>query len=154
MKEGIKVFFAGLAVFILAVLIAVAFFFIAGLALYFLAPLSFADVVTGEAAPDFTLTDTYGKSHALSSFKGKFVVLEWLNHECPFVVKHYGSGNMQGLQKDLTAQDVVWLSINSSAAGKEGSTTPEEANKLTAENGAAPTAVLLDGDGKVGKLLS
>jgi peroxiredoxin len=88
----------------------------------------------------------------LSSFKGKFVVLEWFNHDCPFVVKHYGSGNMQALQKEFIAKDVVWLSINSSAEGKEGFKSAEETNTLTTEKKAAPTAVLLDSDGTVGKL--
>lgn len=111
-----------------------------------------AEVVTGEPAPDFTLTDTNGQSHALSAFKGKFVVLEWLNHDCPFVKKHYDGGNMQSLQKEYTAKDVVWLSINSSAEGKEGNYPADKTNALTAEKGAAPTAVLLDGDGTVGKL--
>jgi len=111
-----------------------------------------AQVTSGQPAPDFTLTDSNSTAHSLSGFKGKFVVLEWLNHSCPFVVKHYGSGNMQTLQKEFTAKDVVWLSINSSATGKEGSVTPQEANALTTEQGAAPTAVLLDGDGKVGKM--
>lgn len=111
-----------------------------------------AEVNTGETAPDFTLTDTNGKSHALSDFKGKFVVLEWLNHDCPFVQKHYDGGNMQGLQKEYTAKDVVWLSINSSAAGKEGNYPSDKTNEMTKEKDAAPTAVLLDADGKVGKL--
>ena len=111
-----------------------------------------ADVVSGQPAPDFTLTDSNGTAHSLSSFKGKFVVLEWLNHGCPFVVKHYDSGNMQALQKEFTAKDVVWLSVNSSAEGNEGHTKGDEANDITAKKGAAPTAVLLDADGKVGKL--
>lgn len=116
------------------------------------APVAGAAVNTGETAPDFTLTDTNGKTHALSDFKGKFVVLEWLNHDCPFVQKHYDSGNMQGLQKEFTAKDVVWLSINSSAEGKEGNYPADKANELTKEKNAAPSAVLLDSDGKVGKL--
>jgi len=106
----------------------------------------------GQPAPEFTLTDSDGKSHKLSDFKGKFVVLEWLNHGCPFVVKHYGSGNMQKLQKEYTGKDVVWLSIVSSAPGKQGHTSAEEANKTKAEKGSAATAVLLDEDGTVGRL--
>lgn len=113
--------------------------------------ISHADVNIGETAPDFTLTDTNGKEQSLSSYKGKFVVLEWLNHDCPFVHKHYDGGNMQALQKEFTAKDVVWLSINSSAEGKEGYYSAEKSNELTAEKGAAPTAVLLDSNGKVGK---
>ncbi len=106
----------------------------------------------GAAAPDFTLVDSKGQSHSLSDFKGKFVVLEWLNHGCPFVKKHYESNNMQSLQKEFTAADAVWLSICSSAEGKQGHMTPEEANTITAQVGAAPSAVLLDTDGAVGRL--
>ncbi|MFM8459975.1 MAG: redoxin domain-containing protein, partial [Chthoniobacterales bacterium] len=106
----------------------------------------------GQPAPEFTLTDSNGKSHKLSDFKGKLVVLEWLNHGCPFVVKHYGSGNMQKLQKEYTGKDVVWLSIVSSAPGKQGHMSAEDANKTKEEKGSAATAVLLDEDGTVGKL--
>ena len=84
---------------------------------------AFAAVEPGEEAPDFTLTDSKGISHKLSDFRGKFVVLEWLNHDCPFVRKHYGSGNMQKLQKDYTSKGVIWLSIISSAPGKQGHRT-------------------------------
>jgi len=111
-----------------------------------------AEPHTGEPAPEFTLTDSNGQSHKLSDFKGKFVVLEWLNHGCPFVVKHYGSGNMQKLQKEFTGKDVVWLSIASSAPGKQGNMTPAEANVAKEEKGSAATAVLLDADGTVGRL--
>lgn len=113
---------------------------------------SLAAPQVGEPAPDFTLTDSNGQAHSLSDFKGKFVILEWLNHGCPFVVKHYESGNMQALQKEYTGQDAVWLSIVSSAPGKQGHMSPEETNTTVAEKGAAPTAVLLDEDGTVGKL--
>lgn len=112
---------------------------------------SAADPSVGKPAPDFSLSDTNGKVQKLSDYKGKYVVLEWLNHGCPFVKKHYESGNMQALQKEWTAKDVVWLSINSSAPGEQGNYPPEEANKLTMEKGAAPTALLLDPEGKVGK---
>jgi len=111
-----------------------------------------ADAVIAEKAPDFTATDSNGKNHTLASYKGKIVVLEWLNHQCPFVKKHYGSENMQKLQKAYTGKGVIWLSIISSAPGKQGYCTPEEANSLTGEKGAAPTAVLLDPQGTVGKL--
>jgi len=107
---------------------------------------------TGQPAPEFTLTDSNGKSHKLSDFKGKFVVLEWLNHGCPFVKKHYDGGNMQGLQKEYTGKDVVWLSIASSAPGKQGHMSPEETNKAKEEKGSAATAILIDEDGTVGKL--
>lgn len=106
----------------------------------------------GQAAPAFSATDTNGKGHNLADFKGKYVVLEWTNHECPFVVKHYGSSNMQNLQKETTAQGVVWLSINSSAEGKQGYVTAAEANELTTSRAASPTAVLLDPKGELGKL--
>jgi len=110
-----------------------------------------ASATVGKPAPEFTLTDTNGKTHKLSDSKGKYVVLEWINHQCPFVKKHYDSGNMQALQKEWTGKEVVWYSINTSAPGKEGHTKPEEANALTQEKAAAPTALLLDTDGKVGK---
>ena len=106
----------------------------------------------GKPAPDFRLTDSNGKSHTLSALKGKYVVLEWVNFQCPFVKKHYDSGNMQKLEKTYTKKGVVWLSINSSAAGKSGNYPPGQVNALLKEKGASPTAYLLDGDGKVGRL--
>ena len=113
---------------------------------------SFAAVEPGEEAPDFTLTDSKGTSHKLSDFRGKFVVLEWLNHECPFVKKHYSGGDMQKLQKEYTAKGVVWLSIIiSSAPGKQGHRTGPQAEADTKDKNAAPTAVLLDPSGEVGK---
>jgi len=106
----------------------------------------------GTPAPDFELVDTNGNSHKLSDFAGKVVVLEWTNHDCPFVRKHYDSENMQTLQKDYTAKDVVWLSIVSSAEGKQGYVTPEEGNTVLKEEKAQPTAKLLDPTGTVGQL--
>jgi peroxiredoxin len=105
----------------------------------------------GEPAPDFTLPGADGKSHSLSAYKGKYVVLEWTNHECPFVKKHYGSGNMQSQQKELTGKGAVWLSIVSSAQGKQGYVDAAQATELTKSRGAAPTAVLLDASGDVGR---
>lgn len=105
----------------------------------------------GEPAPGFTLTDIEGKEHSLSDFAGKYVVLEWVNLECPFVRKHYDSKNMQALQKDSTDKGVVWLSICSSAEGKQGNFTSDKWKEQVEKEGAAPTAVLLDPDGKVGK---
>ncbi len=102
------------------------------------------------AAMDFELIDTLGKTHKLSDYKGKFVVLEWVNHGCPFVKKHYGAKNMQALQKRAVDSGAIWLSICSSAAGQEGTMTTEEWNKTIASTGTSATAVLLDGDGKVG----
>ena len=113
---------------------------------------SLAAPQVGQPAPAFTLTDSNGQSHNLSDFKGKFVVLEWLNHGCPFVLKHYESGNIQSLQKEYTGKDVVWLSIVSSAPGKQGHMSPEETNKTKTEKGGGATAVLIDEDGTVGKL--
>jgi peroxiredoxin len=112
---------------------------------------AFAAVEPGEVAPDFTLTDSKGTSHKLSDFRGKLVVLEWLNHECPFVKKHYSGGNMQKLQQEYTAKGVVWLSIISSAPGKQGHRTGPQAEADTKDKNAAPTAVLLDPSGEVGK---
>ena len=109
-------------------------------------------VSVGKPAPDFALTDTNGKAHKLSDYKGKFVVLEWFNHTCPFVGKHYDSGNMQRLQKAYTAKGVVWLSICSSAKGKPGNMLPAQHNAIFKQKGAAPTAILIDEDGKVGRL--
>lgn len=106
----------------------------------------------GQPAQNFTLKSAAGKEVSLSDFKGKVVVLEWTNPGCPFVKKHYGSGNMQKLQKDAAAKDVVWLSICSSAPGKQGNMSAAEAVKANAENGSAATAYLLDEDGKVGQL--
>ncbi len=111
-------------------------------------------VENGKHAPDFSLTDSKGEKRTLSDYRGKFVVLEWLNHGCPFVKKHYDMDykNMQGLQKEFTKKGVVWLSIISSAEGKQGHMTPDEANEAVREKKASPTAMLLDPDGKVGRL--
>lgn len=112
-----------------------------------------AAAVVGEAAPAFTLTDIKGVTHNLSDFKGKTVVLEWVNPECPFVVKHYEkSNNLPTLQKAAAADGVVWLSINSAAAGKQGDYDAEKVAAWSAKTGAAPAAYLRDADGKVGKL--
>ena len=113
---------------------------------------SLAQVTVNQKSPDFTLTDTNGQKHSLADYKGKFVVLEWFNPDCPFVKKHYDSGNIPGLQKQYTAKGVVWLSIDSSAAGEEGNYPPQGLNKFMTDKGAAPTAVFADNDGKVGHL--
>lgn len=110
------------------------------------------EAVIGQPAPGFSLPDTHGNVHALSDFKGKTVVLEWTNYDCPFVKKHYNTGNMQSLQKTYTDKGVVWLSINSSAPGKQGNYPAADWNRMIDEKDAAPTAVLLDPDGKVGRL--
>jgi hypothetical protein len=121
-------------------------------ALMIVSPLMAKDPEVGKAAPDFKLTDLMGKTRNLSEFKGKYVVLEWVNHGCPFVMKHYSSGNMQALQKESVGKGAVWLSIASSAKGKEGYMDEEEWKKALVQHGSAPTAVLLDAKGKVGKL--
>jgi len=107
---------------------------------------------TGKPAPGFTLTDCSGKEHSLSDFAGKVVVLEWINHGCPFVVKHYASGNMQKLQADAADKGVVWLSICSSAPGKQGHMSAADAMAKCGEVGSKAAAYLLDEDGTVGKL--
>ncbi|MFQ5771959.1 MAG: redoxin domain-containing protein, partial [bacterium] len=96
----------------------------------FMLSLQADEPMIGKAAPDFTLIDSYAKKHSLSDYKGKFVVLEWFNPDCPFVKKHYGSENMQKLQKKYTKKGVIWLLINSSAAGKQGHCPPALANKI------------------------
>ncbi len=106
----------------------------------------------GSPAPDFSLKDTKGNTQSLASYRGKTVVLEWTNFGCPFVAKHYDSGHMQGLQKKWTDKGIVWLSINSSAKGKEGNMTPEDWNAAIKNERAHSTAFLLDEDGTVGHL--
>jgi peroxiredoxin len=107
--------------------------------------------LVGSPAPAFTLTDSNGAQHSLADFRGKFVVLEWINHDCPYVRKHYDAGNMQNLQRSYAARGVVWLSINSSAPGKQGHFTPAEINRLQREKNAAPAAYLIDSAGTVGR---
>lgn len=111
-----------------------------------------ADAEIGKPAPDFSGKDTQGKTHSLSTYKGKIVVLEWLNHQCPFVRKHYDGKKMQELQKTYSQKGIIWLSVISSAPGKQGYCTPEEADRLTEENDASPTAVILDSEGEIGRL--
>jgi hypothetical protein len=98
-----------------------------------------------------TVTDAAGKNHEFSSFRGKPVVLEWTNYDCPFVKKHYGVGNMQKLQKDYTAKGVTWLSVISSAPGKQGALTAAEAPKAIEDAGFSGTAVVLDPSGTLGR---
>lgn len=98
----------------------------------------------GQPAPAFSAKDTNGKTVSLADLKGKTVVLEWTNHDCPFVKKHYTGNNMQALQKKWTAQNVVWLTIVSSPVGEQGHVDAAQANKLTADRSAAPSNVLLD----------
>ncbi len=111
-----------------------------------------AETEVGKPAPDFTLKDTAGKEYKLADLKGKYVVLEWVNYGCPFVKKHYDSQNMQKLQKDAAGKGVVWLTICSSAPGKQGNFPPAEAAEKTKAYGSAASAYLLDEDGTVGQL--
>ena len=107
---------------------------------------------TGDTAPDFTTTASNGKTVRLSDYRGKYVVLEWHNNGCPYVGKHYNSGNMQKLQKEWTGRGVVWFTILSSAPGKQGYVTASEENNYLTKEQAAPTAALLDPTGQIGHL--
>lgn len=98
----------------------------------------------GAQAPDFSLPDQDGNTRRLSEFRGRIVVLEWTNHDCPYVRKHYNSGNMQNLQRDAASRNIVWLSMASSPQGEQGYVTGEQAKALTASRNAAPAAVILD----------
>jgi len=108
--------------------------------------------IVGEMAPVWTGTDTKGVEHTLSDFKGKTVVMEWTNHECPYVKKHYDGGNMQALQKESTDEGVVWVSIVSSAEGKQGHTNAKEGEAVMKQVGSHATARILDASGDIGKL--
>ena len=120
------------------------------LAVFLMPAMVFAETAVNTAAPEFSLPDPTGKMHALSDYRGKFVVLEWFNPGCPFVKKHYGSGNMQQLQKKYTAQGAVWLTISSNAEGKQGYINASNAAEIIAEKKLASTALLLDHEGSVG----
>ena len=128
-----------------------------GISAFALAQESTAEAVTAavaidQPAPEFTLKDVDGKDVKLSQFKGKTVVLEWTNYDCPFVKKHYSSGNMQKLQGTYTKKDIVWLSICSSAPGKQGHFPNADLKKRIATEKAVPTDYLVDENGAVGKL--
>jgi hypothetical protein len=105
----------------------------------------------GEPAPAFELVDSTGQTRSLAEFAGKTVVLEWTNHECPFVKKHYGSDNMQAQQRDATSDGVVWLTVNSSAPGQQGHVDGAAAERIRGNGRAAQTAYLLDPDGIAGR---
>jgi peroxiredoxin len=109
-------------------------------------------VQVGAPAPDFHGTDSNGKTHSLDQYKGKYVVLEWHNHDCPYTIKHYQSGNMQSLQKQLTAKGVVWFTVISSAPGEQGYVDAGQENAYMKKMGAQPTAAILDPKGEVGHL--
>jgi peroxiredoxin len=116
------------------------------------APITIDASRVGAPAPEFNGTDTKGKVHSLSDFKGKWVVLEWHNEGCPYVKKHYGGNNMQQLQKEWTAKGVVWLTVISSAPGQQGYQEAAQADAYFAQQNASPSAVLLDPTGKIGRL--
>ena len=109
-----------------------------------------AEATLGQPVPDFSLQGADGKTHALSDYKGKFIVLEWTNPQCPFVHKFYDSGTMQKLQQEETAKGVVWLRVNSSAPGHEGAQTAEQAAAYEKAHHVASTETLLDPTGQVG----
>jgi peroxiredoxin len=109
-----------------------------------------AQTVVGQPAPDFSAPDLQGKGEA--STPGKYVVLEWVNPECPYVRRHYDTGNMPELQKELATKGVVWLAVNSSSQSSGEFTPPEQMAKWIAAKGGAPRATLIDKDGKVGRL--
>ena len=114
-------------------------------------PIANAKPEVGKPAPDFTGIDSKGNSVKLSDLRGKTVVLEWTNHECPYVRKHYGAGNMQKLQADAAEDGVVWLSVISSASGDQGNVSPAEADRLTASRNAAPAHVVIDDKSKIAR---
>jgi hypothetical protein len=126
--------------------------FLAFTAVAVLAAPAAAAPVVGQPAPNFKLADTNGKPVTLADFRGKTVVLEWSNPECPFVKKHYSSGNMQKAQAAAARDGVVWLTINSSAPGKQGHVNGGQAKSFVAKAGARPAAYLLDPRGVVGKV--
>ncbi|RFB05894.1 redoxin domain-containing protein [Parvularcula marina] len=121
-------------------------------ALAFLGVSSTAAPIVGSTAPDFTGTTTTGETISLSQFENQKVILEWSNHGCPYVQKHYNSGNMQSVQKRTTAEGVVWITIISSAPGEQGYVNAAEADDLTHSRKAAPTYVVLDPEGEIGRL--
>ncbi len=124
---------------------------IAAAAAFALAAPATANAVVGQPAPAFTATDSNGRQHSLSDFRGRTVVLEWTNAECPFVKKFYDVGEMQKLQAEARQQNVVWLTINSGAQGKQGHVTGAEANAKMRRQNFNSTAYLLDHDGTVGR---
>lgn len=122
--------------------------------LLFATPTSLLAVNPGQPAPDFTLSDTSGKAVKLSDLKGKVVVLEWVNPDCPYVQKHYNSANMPALQKEFGGKQVTWLAINSTREGHSEFKSPQQMDAWMKKTGGAPAATLLDRDSKVGRLYS
>ena len=126
--------------------------FIHLLPILFFSEICYSFVEIDTKAPDFTLSNSFGEEISLSEFSGKKIIIEWTNHGCPFVAKHYKTGNMQSTQQFSEEINAVWLSIISSAPGTQGYVTPLEANELTLTRSASPSHVLLDSDGTVGKM--
>jgi hypothetical protein len=120
-------------------------------------PASLPDLLTvGGRAPAFTATDTRGQSHSLAAHAGKWVVLEWFNHGCPYTKKHYalvnGVGNSQAMQQEYTKKGVIWLAVVSSGPGRQGYTSAQKADDMARDKGAAPTAIIRDTAGVLGRL--
>ncbi len=111
-----------------------------------------AEIAIGKPAPDFTARGSDGKSYQLADLKGKFVVLQWYNRDCPFIVKHYEPGNMQMLQGKYAKLGVIWFEVVSSAPDKQGYLTAQEAQKNRAQVGSKALATLLDPEGEIGRL--
>jgi peroxiredoxin len=124
---------------------------LAGAAAALLPTTAWASPDLGKPAPAFTATDSNGKSWSLADLKGKVVVVETTNHQCPYVGKHYSAGNMQAQQREATAKAVIWLTVAASAPGEEGFVNASQANELTKSRSAAPTAVLLDPQSKIAR---
>ncbi len=123
------------------------------IAIFFINVAGFTDsneITVGEKAPSFNELDQSGKTHSLDDYKGKWLVLEWYNEDCPYVKKHYGSNNMQNLQKKYTSKNVQWLTVSTSAKGKQGYIEPSKAKKHFEEK-LYSTALLLDSDGNMGR---
>jgi peroxiredoxin len=115
------------------------------------APAAFAKPEVGKPAPDFVGIDSKGNEVSLAGLRGKTVVLEWTNHDCPYVRKHYGAGNMQKLQAEAAKDRVVWISVISSAEGEQGHVSPAQADELSASRKASPAHVVLDPKGTIGR---
>jgi peroxiredoxin len=124
----------------------------AAMALTLVSAVSARAAQVGGPAPEFHGTDSNGKTQSLDQYRGKYVVLEWHNHDCPYTIKHYESGNMQSLQQQWTAKGVVWLTVISSAPGTQGYMSASQENAYLGKSGAKPTAVLLDSTGAIGHL--
>jgi peroxiredoxin len=124
---------------------------VTALAALFIAAPAYSAQAVGQKAPDFTAKDASGKTVSLADFKGKHVVLEWVNPGCPYVRKHYNSANMQGLQKEFTAKNVVWLAVNSTDSSHYDYLAPDKLAAWGKEKAAAPTAFVMDESGKIGQ---